>query len=129
MYCVKCAALGQKLYFRFCRVHVHVHSLHGKIDLQHADREAPNHELVFIRLLQSGGEHPGFYEPGVDKEILIRAVAARTGGLGHEAAHRELLPRALDLDHVVRDLTAKDGVDGGHAVAGACGRELLLPIL
>ena len=119
MYCVKCAALGQKLYFRFCRVHVHVHSLHGKIDLQHADREAPDHELVFIRLLQSGGEHPGFYEPGVDKEILIRAVAARAGGLGNKPTHGELLPRAFDLDHVVCDLAAKDGVDGGHAVAGA----------
>ena len=54
MYCVKCAALGQELYFRFCRVHVHIHGLHGKIDLQHTDREAPDHELVLIRLFQCG---------------------------------------------------------------------------
>ena len=54
MHRVECAALGQELYFRFCRVHVHIHGLHGKIDLQHADREAPDHELVLIRLFQCG---------------------------------------------------------------------------
>ena len=129
MHRVKCAALGQELYFRFCRVHVHIHGLHGKVDLQHADRKTPDHELVLIRLFQSGGQHPGLDEPGVDEKVLIRAVAACTGGLGDKAAHRELLPRAFDLDHVVCDLAAKDGVDGGHAVAGAGSRKLLLPIL
>ena len=107
---------------------IYVHRLHRKIDLQHADRKTADHELIFIRFFQRGREHPRFDEPAVDKEILIRAVAARTGRLGHKAADRKLFPRAFDLYHIVGDLAAKDGIDRRHAVAGAGGGELLLTV-
>ena len=106
-------------------MNVHIHRLHRKVQLQHARRKAPDHELILIRLLQRRREKLRFDKPGIDEKILIRAVAARAGGLGDKAAHRELIPVAVDLDHAVRQLPAEDGIDGAHAVAGAGSGELL----
>ena len=52
---------------------VHIHGLHGHIDLQHAGREAAHHDLVAVRLLQRGGEQTGFDIAVVDEEALPAA--------------------------------------------------------
>ena len=108
---------------------VHIHGLHGHIDLQHAGREAAHHDLVAVRLLQRGGEQTGFDIAVVDKKALPGAVAARGGRLCDEAAHAQLFPAAVDRQHIVGQLPAIDGVDCGHAVALPVGVQLLLPVL
>ena len=77
------------------RMDVHVHGLHGHIDLEHAGREAADHDLVAVRLLHGGGKQPRLDVAVIDKEALPGAVAARGGGAGDEAAHAQLFPAAV----------------------------------
>ena len=129
MHRVEDLPLREELDLRLGRVDVHVHGLHGHIDLEHAGREAADHDLVAVRLLHGGGEQTRLDIAVIDEEALPGAVAARGGGTGDEAAHAQLFPAAVHGKHVVGKLAAVDGVDGGHAVALAVGVQLLLPVL
>ena len=129
MYRVEHAPLGQEAHLGLGGVDVHVHRLHGKLDLQHAGREPTGHDLVFIGLLHGGAQRARLDEAAVDEEILEAAVAARRGRLCDEAADGNFLPSALDRDHVVHELPPEDLIDRGPAVAVAGGVQLFGAVL
>ena len=128
MHRVEYLALRQELHLGLGRVNVHVHGLHGHIDLQHAGREPAHHDLVAVRLFSGRGQKPRTDEAPVDKEALPAAVAARGSRLCDKAAHAELFPPAIDRQHAVGKLAAIDGVDRGQALALTVGMQLLLSV-
>ena len=63
-------------YFQFCRMNVHIHLCRIHFQIQHINREFPDHNSGFISILHSRGNNAVFDETTVDEQIFIIAIAS-----------------------------------------------------
>ena len=92
-------------------MHIDIHHVFRQFQTQHAAGEPAGHELIIIGLFQCRRHQTGLDRTAIDKELLIIAVAAGGCGLGHKTKQAHILPLALHLQHIHRQLASVDLID------------------
>lgn len=117
MHSVKDGPLGEKLDLDFGGMDIDIYGFCWHRDLKDTGRKTAHHDLIFIGILQRGGERLGFDIAAVDKKVLIAAAAAG----GRWALSQIPLPRPLPLvfhrDHLQCSLAAKYRIDRAEQFA------------